>query len=87
MKTCKEIKQKRQEAFSKLCDEYDALMTEAVPREFPIGTKVKYMHGTRAIIGTVVGHGRYSFGRDEVEFKNDSSGTKWIVKAFELAVL
>lgn len=83
IKSCLEIWREHNRAWSKLYDDYQADMTEARAREFPIGAKVKWpANGSCRVSGTVVGHPRFS--PDRVTVKNSKSGASYDKEIKEL---
>ncbi len=73
MTTCKQIKAKRDEEWDKLESQYHRDIQAAREREFPLGCKVRFFHGLKSIIGTIVLHG-INEDADKVSVRNDQSG-------------
>lgn len=87
MKTCKDIKREREQAWHAMEDKYHTDIFEAREREFPIGTKVSFEHGHGVIEAVVTQHGVYNFNTDKVTVKNVKSGKTHEKAVWELTAL
>ena len=75
LKSCKEIYLARVQAWHEVYDRYNAEIKLAREREFPVGTRVKFQHGTREVQAVVTELCHWS--EDKVKLKNVKTGTTW----------
>jgi hypothetical protein len=87
VKTCKDIKREREQAWASLEAKYQSDIFEAREREFPIGTRVSFEHGHGIIEGVVTVHGVYDWNGDKVMVKNVKSGKEHEKGVWELTIL
>ena len=86
MKTCKKIRDDYVKAYEALSLKYEAAMFEAVRREFPVGTRVRFPHGLAYIEGVVKDWGS-RVEADMVFIVNPKSGACWRKEAYRLEAL
>jgi surface antigen len=61
-------------------------LAQTIREEFPVGTKVRWMHGSNYIEGVVVDTARYDWS-DDVTVRNSKSGKDFRKEAKDLELL
>lgn len=82
MKTVHDLYAEHQTNWKAEYDRYHREMKKAIARDFPAGTKVKFMWGAGYVHATVVGPARFS--DDKIVVKNIKSKAEREIEAFHV---